>query len=379
MSFRRNFLLCLVPVACTLSGCGGDSGATKVPLLFGSKEYTSETEITPTSHMKKLEDQSVLESMVERGENFLLVVLGDAHETCGCWNTFHQNNIVRFQQETSVLFHYLYSNEITKDFGLDIGSQKATVAIFRDGEVAYQNFDVPEDSDFYRDYASFRRYMLDRITLPRVHYLTRDQLSALYDGVEPFTIYFSRQTCGDCAYMQKTSYRAYYESHPEGIEDSYVIDMDDVGIGAVKVDGVIYHKSTSENANAYQKEAQALYDAFKVEYGLDEAMDNPSGYGTGYVPTLYHVNPEGNGKKRGDVIDMSGVFYNDRIEDGKIADTYFTEERLGLESLSYLRDSHVETKVLLGQEVASSDREGIGAYHDPILNAFLDAAVGTIS
>ena len=147
----------------------------------------------------------------------------------------------------------------------------------------------------------------------------------------------------------------------------------------MKVDGVIYHKSTSENANAYQKEAQALYDAFKVEYGLDEAMDNPSGYGTGYVPTLYHVNPEGNGKKRGDVIDMSGVFYNDRIEDGKIADTYFTEERLGLESLSYLRDSHVEIKILLGQEVASYDRAGIGAYHDLILNAFLDAAVGTIS
>ncbi len=379
MKNRLNFLLCLFPLACTLTGCGNGEIPAKVPLLFGSKEYTSETEITATSHMKKLEDESALEAMIERKENFLLIVLGDAHETCGCWQTFHQNNIVRFQQETNVLFHYLYSNELREDHGLDIGSQKATLAIFRDGKVAYQNADVPEDTDFYRDYPTFRRYMLDRITLPRVHFLSREQLSALYDGLAPFTIYFSRQTCGDCAYMQSTSYRAYYETHPEGIEDSYIIDMDAVGIGSVLVDGVIYHKSTSENANQYQKEAQALYDAFKIEYGLDEAEDNPAGYETGYVPTLYHVNPEGNGKKRGDVIDMSGVFYNDLIEDGVIKRTYFTAERLERESLSYLRDSRVETKVLSDKEVASSGREGLAPYHDAILEAFLDAAVGTIS
>ena len=104
----------MFPLSLGLFGCGGVTSPSKVSLLFGSKEFTSLTAVSSTSHMKKLEDQSALETLIKFQESFLLIVLGDAHVTCGCWNAFHQNNIVRFQQETNTLFYYIYSNQLNK-------------------------------------------------------------------------------------------------------------------------------------------------------------------------------------------------------------------------------------------------------------------------
>ncbi|MDY2913875.1 MAG: hypothetical protein SOV58_04505 [Candidatus Enteromonas sp.] len=374
------FSFCLFPLSLGLFGCGGTTSPSKVSLLFGSKEFTSLTAVSSTSHMKKLEDQSALETLIKFQESFLLIVLGDAHVTCGCWNAFHQNNIVRFQQETNTLFYYIYSNQLKDDFGMSIGSQKAALGIFSKGKLVYENSDSDESSEFYKDYQSFKEWMLARVTLPRVFHLTREQLSSMYEGWNEFTIYFSRQTCGDCAFIQTGAYREYFETHPTGIEDSYIIDLDSVGIGAIEVDGVIHHRSSAEDATPEQKEAQRLYEEFKVEYGLNQTEDNPAGYGQGYVPTFYHINPEGNGKKTGDVIDISGVFFNDKVaEDGTILDTYFTAERLELESLSYLRESNLQDKTLLGKKIdlEISKRDGLSFYHNPILNLFLDASIGS--
>lgn len=356
---------------------GGDN--TPVKLLFGTKEFIAQEEVDATSHMKKLADKSALDSLIEHQDNFILIVLGDAHETCGCWNDFHESNIVRYQKETNVLFYYLYQRELKgEDYGLDLGSEKATIGIFRNGQLAYQNDDGKETSDFNKKYSVFHSWMEARVALPRVYFLTRDQLNSLYEDTLPFTIYFSRQTCGDCAYMQSHAYRSYFESHPTGIEDSYVIDLDAVGIGSIEKDGIIYFRSTSANATPEQKEAQAQYEAFKAEFGLVETKDNPAGYNEGYVPTIFHINPEGNGKKTGDVIDLSGVFYNDEVQEGIIVDTYFTEDRLQLECLSYLRESSIENKVLLNLPARGNRRETNAAYHDPILEAFLNASIGTL-
>lgn len=375
----RPLLLCsLLPLSAGLFSCASGENAGPVSLLFGTREFDGQEGDSPISHMKKLTDRSVLEAMVRRQENFVLLVLGEAHETCGCWNTFHAQNIVRFQQETGLLIHYLYSNELAEDYGMDVGTAKATIGIFRDGALAYQNSDADENAPFYRDYSSFRSWMLERICLPRVFYLTREQLSAKYDETSPFAIYFSRQTCGDCARMQSGAFRSYFEERPTGIETSYAIDLDSVGIGAIEKDGEIIHRSTAENATPEQKEAQRQYEAFKEEYGLVESEGNPAGYGQGYVPTFFHVNPEGNGKKTGDVIDLSAVFYNDKVENGAFAESYFTAERLALESLSYLRESDVEHKVLQDLATELPRNEAYKAYHDPILVAYLDAAIGTL-
>lgn len=380
MKNRALFWMSFFPLSLSLFGCGSSPTPEKVSLLFGSKEFERVSEVTATSHMKKLTDESALQTLINHKENFLLVVLGDAHTTCGCWNSFHQNNIVRFQRETNTLFYYIYASALRDSYDFSVGYEKATIAIFKDGKLAYQADDSDENSEFNTSYSAFKDWMLARVSLPRVFFLTREQLSALYDGFNEFTIYFSRQTCGDCAYMQSNAYRKYYESHPTGIEDSYIIDLDGVGIGCIEVDGVLYYRSTAPDASPEQKEAQRLYEEFKDEYGLLYSEDNPSGYGAGYVPTLYHINPEGNGKKKGDVIDISGVFFNDTVsEDGVITDTYFTSSRLELDSLSYLRESSLENKVLTGKTISleSSKRDGLSLYHDPILNLFLDASVGS--
>lgn len=197
----------------SLVSCGGNGGEKiqKTPLLFGTKEFASQ-EVDSLSHMKKLEDESVLQKMVVGKDNFVLVVMGrgetGSHSTCGCWNRFHEQNIVSFQREFNFLFYYIYSDQLSSSLGLSLGVEKATIGIFHHGELVAQNSDADEASPFYTSYEAFKTWMLDRIDLPRVFFVNKEQLDALYAGSQEFTIYFSRQRCGDCSYMRCISFNS---------------------------------------------------------------------------------------------------------------------------------------------------------------------------
>ena len=305
----------------SLVSCGGNGGEKiqKTPLLFGTKEFVSQ-EVDSLSHMKKLEDESVLQKMIVGKDNFVLIVMGrgetGSHSTCGCWNRFHEQNIVSFQREFNFLFYYIYSDQLTSPLGLSLGVDTS--------------------------YEAFKTWMLNRIELPRVFFVNKEQLDALYAGSQEFTIYFSRQRCGDCSYMQRGLYSSWYESHLTGVQDSYIIDCDAPGIASIMDENgqVHYRDEDSE----YGQAATEQYNAFKVEYGLAYSSSNPAGYNQGVFPTIFHVNPDGT-NKTGDVIDASGVFFNETIQDGKVTESYFDGSRDNLEIFSYL--SKVEKKNLV--------------------------------
>ena len=91
-------------------------------------------------------------------------------------------------------------------------------------------------------------------------------------------------------------------------------------------------------------------------------------------------------KKSGDVIDAAGVFYNDSrlcdsrsnpSEDTSISSTYFTEDRLKIDALQYLRESKVPNKVLTGLKAEGANRhDAFRPFHFAILDALLTWCIG---
>ena len=278
------------------------------------------------------------------------------------------------------------SGEGKENYGLKLNALYATLGIFKDGKLAYQHGTSDETDKWISDRTEFASWMNYRIQMPTMFYISKEQLDQKYNGNQEFTVLFTRSTCPDCGYLSNNFLKEYTAANPN-LSKSYVLDCDVEGIRLVKNDKGQYVGPSNGGTDSYQLAAYEQWSSFKRDYGLAYSEENPAGWSSGFVPTLYHINPEGNGKKTGDVIDGAAVLFNDSIQDGVIQSSYFTAERLKLDCLSYLKeDTSIleENKVLVGKEVKpQGDRtkslyfhEEQGVYHEPIAKVFLDTFVG---
>ena len=264
-----------------------------------------------------------------------------------------------------------------QEAGLSLSASHETLAIFEEGELKYQHTTADSTSAWVKDASTFSAWMNVRIEAPRLLSLSKGQLDAKYEGNEDFSVFFSRSTCGDCSFLERSDLKPYFASHlkEQKIPENYLyyLDCDQVGIRYVEgEDGKTYNPS-SQNEE-YASLAASQWKEFQREYRLAENEDNPAGWGERLHPSIYHIHPNG-GEKRGDAIDFSGTFYNETVDNGIIEDTYFTEERLSKNCLDYLASSSLSTKSLTGLSLdASLERhEALQKYENPILTLLLDS------
>ena len=370
------------------ASCGGN-GLTKVSLTLGTK-IDMEAKFEGNSHMSKI-DGSMLKSLVDAKQNFVLVAHASERIDCTCYSEWHDDVLAPYIKRHGLLVYLIEMSEVTgegkENYGLKLNALQATWGIFDSGKLVYQHDTVDQSSPWVSSYRDFADWMDARITYPRMFYISLDELNNKYKSSTPFTIYFSRSGCGDCSYFTD-NYLKEYLTKNQTLEEGYVLECDVVGIRyVVGDDGVTYGPSNAENANTYQLEAYRMWNSFKAEYGLAYSEDNPAGWDSGYVPTLFHINPSSTGEKTGDVIDGAMVLYNDSISENTISSTYFTAERLEEECLAYLKESKTvpeEDKILLGKKVGEQgERKGsvyrheeLSKYHNAIAKAFLDAYLG---
>ncbi len=350
----------------------------KVVLDNGTIEFDSATlSANQKSHMREI-DLPTLNDMVEEKRNFLLLV-GNQFD-CSCWTSFHNEVLVPYLLENHLLLSwipYQENQEALQKLGLQLSSAHETLAIFQEGEVAYQHTTADSVSSWVKDAKTFASWMDARIEAPRLLSLSLEQLDQKYSGREDFSILFSRSTCGDCTFLERFDLKEYFQNNlkPVKIPENflYVLNCDQVGIRYVKDDQGNIH-SPSSSSSVYAEMAQSQWEAFKEEYGLASSAGNPAGWGEGFVPTIYHIHPN-SGEKKGDVIDFSGVFYNETVENGIISESYFTQERLSSISLDYLSSSSLAPKVLTGAQVDASlpRHEALQALESPILTLLLDS------
>lgn len=372
-----------------LSSCGNIDSVTPVSLDKGTL-IGMDAKFDGYSHTTRI-DYTELEALVNNKKNFLLLAHSSSRIGCTCFSEWHNDIFAPYVKKHNLLVYLIEMSELTgegrSNYGLKLNAEYATLGIFKDGKVAYQHGTSDERDPWVTTSSEFAAWMNYRISYPSLLLIDKDQLDSYYEGGNPFSIYFSRGSCGDCSYFENNYLKEYLSANKT--EYLYCLDCDCDGIRfVIGEDGVTYSPKNVEGANEYELEAYAQWNKFKEDYGLSYSLDNPAGWDSGYVPTVYHINPDasGSGRKIGDVIDGAMVIYNDSFDNGVISSTYFTKERLAIEALSYLKESKEikeEDKVLLGKPVGEKGDRSTGLwrheesakYHNPIAKAFFDAFI----
>ena len=291
-----------------------------------------------------------------------------------------------------MLVYFLDYQDISKkeeQFGLKLFSNHETLGIFENGTLKYQNDNVDQNKPWVTSKESFEAWMDARISYPRMLKIDKTILDSLYEkkltGVLEFTIYFGLGGCPDCSYLEETSITSYFRAN-DNTSPLFYIDTGVLGIRKVADEnGKEYGPSVNSNGTKIEQEYQQLakdqWEKFKLDYGLSESSSNPMGYETGYIPTIFHINPDGI-SKNGNVIDAGGVFYNDTFDasTSTITASYFNKERVKLDQFEYLKD--VDVKVLEGLKVDYQRKENQSernfyhesnrSYVEPIVYSLLD-------
>lgn len=336
-----------------LSSCGEKAN---VELVFGDKTASDFRYLNFTQ----------LEEKVNSKETFLLVV--QYSDGCACWVQEAKPTLIKYIKEKHVICYHIKNDELVKgnnNFGIKILTGSVSFAVFEDGEV--RNCINTHDSKTLKNYDSFVEYMDSFVNMPHFFWVSKEEVSRLYDANSKSVVFYSRSTCGDCSYVNSNYLVEFSKKHPEYSKEVYVLECD--------VPGIRYNDEGVLDADKWGE--------FKTEHELSYEGNFIYGYETGVVPTFQLI---GNGQ-----LYSQCVYFNDSVtktDDNKfvVSNSYYTNERL--EHLQYLKDFD-GTKVLKGLEVSKDDVEehwskdgqtfyGYGwlkkkaaKYHDPILEQFL--------
>ena len=365
MNAKRLIPLTLLALT-ALSACGGNEQSKPVKMRFGSLIGNRDDDLIEGTSQMKFIKKSVLTRLVQDKENFLLLLHG-SEDTCSCFTTWHDTVFAPYVKRHKLLVYAITLSEFETDteyYGLKRVMGYDTLAVFKDGAMAHQACTDQQNAPFVQEPNYFSSWMKQRVEDPEIFYVNEEILDEYYAGNESFTVYFGRDTCGDCSYLNRTALRAYLDRVDIAEPNFFYIDFD------------VYRPSRDDP----EREAKMVaYQEKKDKYGLSVSEDNPAGYGEGAFPSVYYVQPDG-ASYTGDVIEASGVFYNETIKDGKALDSYFTKKRYDSEEpyLGYLRESNLATKWLDDLTFAQEgDRHDLLApYEEPIFNVLLDYAVG---
>ena len=343
-----------------------------INLVYGST-YDSLKEI----------DYTALSTMVNDGDSFILAITSSSLG-CGCWSTFKNQVLTPYQIQNKVLIYYINHNEfydsnhkLLDTFGFTI-TQDPGFGLFDKGELKYEEKYSSKNYVFSKsDY--FVEYMSSKVKLPHILYISQEQLEQKYSGSEPFTLMFSRNNCGDCKYVLNNFFPNYSLNLNDGNDYLYIFECEDA---VVKVGNTYYKVREYDEDGQLTEESKIRWQQFKDDYGLSTTNNPIYGYNSGYVPTLFRIEPNGV-DKNGNVIKDGAVYFNDTIskEGNKyvVSDSYYTNERK--EHLSYL--SEIDIPVLKGLEISETDVTSYGEYvswnhdaaekyHSKLTKAFLD-------
>ena len=373
MKKSRLLLFALSPLLLLSCGNGEDP---LVPLRFGTLIGTQADD--PIDHTSQIAwiKKSGLASLVNNEENFLLLLHGSA-DTCTCYTEWHETILSRYAKQHKALIYGIRLDELESDpeyYGLERVVGADTLAVFANGKLKYQHTTAKSDDPFVTDYGSFSSWMEKRVKDPVIFTVNEEILDGFYEGNEAFCIYFGRDTCNDCTYLNRHDLRTYIDSHDIKEPNFYYLNFDNFKVAPEEY-------VAQDEANRDKE----YYQAMKDKYGLSLQEDNPAGIGAGMFPTIFYVNPDGV-SYNGDVIEAAGVFYNETITDGKVSGSYFTKERYDAASssyLGYLKESKVEKKYFEGEVIPDAGSPRGDAKKDllrpleaPIINALLDYCVG---
>ncbi len=350
-SLKKTFAKTLVAATLMLTGCSTPTD-NRVNLITGYSNLDSYQVLT---------EYSAFSTLVESESTFVIVI---TNMSCSCTTTFLP--ILRqFISENHVLVYTLELDAIryqSEFYGLPITTGETPIlGIYEDGALAHYKSYITGNATKnkpFTNYEAFVAWMEERVIMPTIIYITKEELDAKFATNEKFILYYGSSTCPDCAYINATFLKEYVRAHI-GMSKIYAIDREAEGI---RLKDGVYDAAT--------------YTAFKDNYGLSNVLNTTFGYATGFVPTLQYIEANGNLPKDDmSVIKDMCVVYNDQYDDAyQITRTYFD----GTRPLQYL--DNVEVDNILGLSLSPTDdmHDAWAVYHEVFLNAFFDTYLPSV-
>lgn len=256
--------LFLIPLMCatfaSLSSCSKDN---RIKLTYGEVTHQKYHEIS----------YARLEKIISQKESFLLVV---DPKGCACFDYFMAASEDYIRDNHFVLYYMKvadFKNNETK--GIKIIEGSTSFSIFDQGTIK-QSIVSNTSSDIMRDKAKFTEYISKYVRKPNMFLVTPSDLDVIYTNSNKSLIYFGRNTCGDCSYINE---HFLYDYMRERDEIMYVLDGDE---------SVRRYDESGELINPEE------WQEFKAKYGLTSGTNPKYGYGTneegGVVPTFLVVS-----------------------------------------------------------------------------------------
>ncbi len=299
----------LIPLFClsfsVLSGCAKKD--ERVKLTYGEVTHQKYHEIS----------YARLEKMIDAKESFLLVV---DPKGCSCFSYFMKASEDYIKDNHLVLYYMKVADfNGNENKGIKVVEGSTSFSIFNKGEIQ-QSIVSNSSTEIMEQKDKFVEYVDKYIKKPNMYLVTPSDLDVMYKNANKSLIYFARNKCGDCSYINKNFLFDYmYERE----EIMYVLDGDE---SVRKYD---------EGGNLIN---QAEWQEFKAKYGLTTGNNPKYGFGDdktgGVVPTFLVVS----GTEEEVTYHSGAVAFNDTVtkvgEEYKVTNTYYSTARQA--DLNYL-------------------------------------------
>ncbi len=316
-------ILFLISLFCVLviSGCGCDKD--KASLQVGDMNATSYKTITMMELNTKIED----------GDSFVLYVYSTTCGGCDLFKPIIENVIV----DRHLIVYAIEYNNISNDHELSGLKYTPSLVVYDEGDLLIK-VDPDSNAKYFENYDGFKSF-LDKYTyMPTMYYINLEQLNNKINNKESFIIYYSRNDCSDCSYVDKHYLQDFLEDNYNN-KSFYVIETNVEGIRLK--DGVV-------NDEQWNK--------FKKDYGLSKEGNSTHGYGVGYVPTFQYYS-EG-------VLSKAAIYFNDDME--------FTQNPDGSYNVK-INGSYYSDNPYIGQTMPYSEyHDKLDDFYEEKLDAFFD-------
>ena len=297
--------LFLIPLMCitfgSLTACG--KGDDKVKLTYGEVTHQKYHEIS----------YARLTQMIEYKESFLLVC---DPKGCSCFSYFMKASEDYIKDNHLVLYYMKVSDFDGKnDYGIKLVNGSTSFSIFNKGKIQ-QSISSNSSTEVMEKKEKFVEYIDQYVSKPNMYYVVPSDLEKMYKNANKSLIYFGRNRCEDCAYINSHFLYEYMEKREEIL---YVLDGDDC-IRKYDEDGNLINEQEWKD--------------FKKDYGLTVDNNPKYGFDAGVVPTFLLVS----GTETETTYHSGAVAFNDFVEkvgdEYKVTNTYYSNARLN--DLTYL-------------------------------------------
>lgn len=350
-------------------------------LMCGCPKTNNKTQITFGSYVDsslRVINQAKLQEMVTNKQSFIIAV-SPKTAGCMCWHDFKAILESYVKSEHMIVYEINYTSFFDQSgnaldrFGLEIHENEETFAIFDNGSLKASEI-YNSSNSIFKQKSAFETYMDNHILKPHMYFVDLDGMEKHLEEDKTAIIYFARNNCPDCAYVDTHFLNTY--SFKENAK-MYIIDCETIGI-----------REYVEGTSTLTPESAQKWQEFKDDYQLSDKYNSDFGYNTGYVPT-FQVRTYDPLKFKKSEVKTAAVYFNDgtiREDNGQytLTDSFYSLERK--DKLGY-ECTILKSRVLTRDEVSIVEyQDGEGQtqrrirfrqdaqakYHDANLKNFLD-------